>query len=172
MCLFEFIRVEGAWSSLNILRGAQAVKVLGTFPLEREYFPISSVRTAIHFQHFGGTPGAIHKNPTRCHNPPKKNYSEDAVCTRYVQSTDHELITASNASRVLRQCTVPRAEVGLMLVTIQRENIRPSKKEMNKAVTMLKLPDVWTYLWITSPYRWPVGSLPSTCMLCTPPALH
>jgi hypothetical protein len=29
-----------------------------------------------------------------------------------------------------------------MFVTIQRENIRPSKKEMNKAVTMLKLPDV------------------------------
>jgi hypothetical protein len=29
-----------------------------------------------------------------------------------------------------------------MLVTIQRENIRLSKKEMNKAVTMLKFPDV------------------------------
>jgi hypothetical protein len=29
-----------------------------------------------------------------------------------------------------------------MFVTIQRENIRPSKKEMNKAVTVLKLPDV------------------------------
>jgi hypothetical protein len=42
--------------------------------------------------------------------------------------------------RVLRQYTVTRAEV--MFVTIQRENIRPSKKEMNKAVTMLKLPDV------------------------------
>jgi hypothetical protein len=28
-------------------------------------------------------------------------------------------------------------------------------------------------LWITaSPYRWSIGSLPSTCMLCTPPALH
>jgi hypothetical protein len=25
-----------------------------------------------------------------------------------------------------------------MFITIQRENIRPSKKEMNKAVTMLK----------------------------------
>jgi hypothetical protein len=46
--------------------------------------------------------------------------------------------------RILQQWKVPRAEV--MLVTIQRENIRPSKKEMNKAVTMLvikiKLPDV------------------------------
>jgi hypothetical protein len=29
-----------------------------------------------------------------------------------------------------------------MLVTMQRENIRPSKKEMNKAVKMLKLADV------------------------------
>jgi hypothetical protein len=31
-----------------------------------------------------------------------------------------------------------------MFVTIQCENIRPSKKEMNKAVTMLKLPDVFS----------------------------
>jgi hypothetical protein len=30
----------------------------------------------------------------------------------------------------------------VMLVTIKRENINPSKKDMNKAVTMLKLPDV------------------------------
>jgi hypothetical protein len=30
----------------------------------------------------------------------------------------------------------------VMFVTIQRENIRPSKKETNKAVTMLNLPDV------------------------------
>jgi hypothetical protein len=40
----------------------------------------------------------------------------------------------------MRQCTVSRAEV--MFVTIQRENIFPSKKEMNKSVTMLKLADV------------------------------
>jgi hypothetical protein len=42
--------------------------------------------------------------------------------------------------RALRQCTVPPAEV--MLIAIQRENIRPSKKEMKKAVTVLKLLDV------------------------------
>jgi hypothetical protein len=42
--------------------------------------------------------------------------------------------------RVLRQCKVTRAEV--MFVTIHRENIRPSKKEINKAVTMFKLSDV------------------------------
>jgi hypothetical protein len=42
--------------------------------------------------------------------------------------------------RVLRQCKVPRVEV--MFVDIQRENIRPSNKEMNKAVTKSKQPDV------------------------------
>jgi hypothetical protein len=45
--------------------------------------------------------------------------------------------------RVLRQLNVPRAEV--MFVTIQRENIRPSNKEINKAVRMLKLPDVCSW---------------------------
>jgi hypothetical protein len=55
-----------------------------------------------------------------------------------VLSTDHELIP--QGMRVLRQCTVPPAEV--MLHIIQRENIGSSKKEMNKAVTILKLPDV------------------------------
>jgi hypothetical protein len=30
----------------------------------------------------------------------------------------------------------------VMFVTIQLENIRPSKKEINNAVTLLKLPDV------------------------------
>jgi hypothetical protein len=44
--------------------------------------------------------------------------------------------------RVLRKCTVPLADV--IFVTIQRENIRPSKKEMEKSVTMLKLPDVFS----------------------------
>jgi hypothetical protein len=42
--------------------------------------------------------------------------------------------------RVLRQCTVPQAQV--MFITNQLEHIRPSMKEMNKAATMLKLPDV------------------------------
>jgi hypothetical protein len=32
-----------------------------------------------------------------------------------------------------------------MFVTIQREYIRPLKKEMNKAVTMLKMPDVCSW---------------------------
>jgi hypothetical protein len=58
--------------------------------------------------------------------------------TETLQSTDHELILVRNAS--LWQCTVPQAEV--MFVTVQRENICPSKKEINKAVTILKLPDV------------------------------
>jgi hypothetical protein len=29
----------------------------------------------------------------------------------------------------------------IIIITIQRDNIRPSKKEMNKTVTTLKLPD-------------------------------
>jgi hypothetical protein len=63
------------------------------------------------------------------------------LCDEELQSTDHELIPAR--MRVLRQRTVPRTAV--MFVTIQRENIRPSKIKMNKAVTMLKLPDVCSY---------------------------
>jgi hypothetical protein len=42
--------------------------------------------------------------------------------------------------RVLRQCKVRRAEV--MFVTIQHQNTGLSKKEMNKLVTILKLPYV------------------------------
>jgi hypothetical protein len=71
--------------------------------------------------------------------------------------------------RVLRQCKVPRAE--LMFVTIKRENIRPSTKEMKKAVTMLpNCPMFAVRLWITtSPYRWPIGSLPSpACFVLSP----
>jgi hypothetical protein len=87
------------------------------------------------------------------------------VCRRYsTQITSW----SPQGMRVLRQCTVQRAEV--MFVTIQRENIRPSKKEVNKAVTMLKLTMFAVRLWIiASPYRWPTGRFPSTCMLCTPP---
>jgi hypothetical protein len=71
--------------------------------------------------------------------------------------------------RALRQCKVPRAEVNF--VSIQRENSLPLKKEMNKALTLLPNCQIFAVrLWITtSPCRWPVGSLPSTCMLCTPP---
>jgi hypothetical protein len=43
---------------------------------------------------------------------------------------------------VLRKCKVSRNKVDLMFVTNQRENIHPSKKKMNKAVTMLTLADV------------------------------
>jgi hypothetical protein len=57
-----------------------------------------------------------------------------------VQSSDHELIPASKMRVLPRECKVPQAEV--MFITIERENIRPSKKEMKKAVTICKLPDV------------------------------
>jgi hypothetical protein len=66
---------------------------------------------------------------------------------------------APQEMQVLRQCKVPRAKV--RFVTIQRENIRPSKKQMNKAVTMLpNCPTFSIRLWITmSHYRWPIGRL-------------
>jgi hypothetical protein len=63
----------------------------------------------------------------------------------FLQSTDHELIPARNACRA----ATPGSASEVMFVTIQSENIRPSKKEMNKAVKMLiikiKLPDVCSY---------------------------
>jgi hypothetical protein len=81
-----------------------------------------------------------------------------------VLSTDHELIPSRNTSLAVMHSS--GAEV--MFVIIQRENICPSKKEMNKAGTMLKQPDVCSWLSITtSLYRWPIGSFPSTCMLGT-----
>jgi hypothetical protein len=79
---------------------------------------------------------------------------------------------SSQGMRVLRQCKLPREEV--IFFAIQHENFRPWKKEMNKAVTMLpNCPMFAVRLWITMPlYRWPIGSLPSTCIVCTPTALH
>jgi hypothetical protein len=58
----------------------------------------------------------------------------------------HEVVTygqhitslSPQGMRVLRQCTVTRAEI--MFVITQRENIRPSKKEINKAVQRLNCP--------------------------------
>jgi hypothetical protein len=61
----------------------------------------------------------------------KYETSYQRLCPLFVQSTDQELIPARNAS----QCKVPRVE--MMFAIIQRENICPSKKEMNKAITML-----------------------------------
>jgi hypothetical protein len=45
---------------------------------------------------------------------------------------------------------------------------------MNKAVTMLPdFPMFAVRAWVTTCLcRWPTGSLPSICMLCTPPSLH
>jgi hypothetical protein len=70
--------------------------------------------------------------------------------------------------RVLRQCTVPRAEV--MFFTIERENIRLLNKEMNKAVTMLKLH--WCLQLGYESLRLFIADHPSTFMLCTARALH
>jgi hypothetical protein len=84
----------------------------------------------------------------------------EMYCTQITSWSPQEM-------RVLRQCTVPRAEV--MFVNIQLENIRPSKK-LTRLLQCLNCPMFAVRLWITtSPYHWPIGSLPSTCMLCTPP---
>jgi hypothetical protein len=99
-----------------------------------------------------------------------------ATCTVHLiiyiitpQSTDHELIP--QGMRVLRQCKVPRAEV--MFVTINVKTLAPQRKTWRRRLQCLNCPMFAVRLWITtSPYRWPVGSLPSTCMLCTPPALN
>jgi hypothetical protein len=56
----------------------------------------------------------------------------------HVLSIDHELIPARNASLAAMYSYASESNV----LTIQCENIRSSKKEMNKAVAMLKLPDV------------------------------
>jgi hypothetical protein len=50
----------------------------------------------------------------------------------HLLSKDHELIPARNVSLVAMQGSAREA----MFVTIQRENISPSKKEMNKALTL------------------------------------
>jgi hypothetical protein len=49
-----------------------------------------------------------------------------------VQSTDHELIPATNVSLVAMQGSASGSNV----LTLQHEYIRTSKKEMNKAVTL------------------------------------
>jgi hypothetical protein len=59
------------------------------------------------------------------------------VCSHHT-ATGQEL--TPQGTQILRQCTVSRENV--KFVTTQRENIRPSKNKMNKAVKMLKLPDV------------------------------
>jgi hypothetical protein len=53
-----------------------------------------------------------------------------------VQSIDHEFIATRNSSLVVMHGSGSESSV-----IIQRENIS-SKKEINKAVIMLKLPDV------------------------------
>jgi hypothetical protein len=76
----------------------------------------------------------------------------------------HTTSWSPQGMRVLWQCTVPRAEVMFVTTTWKHS---PLKERNKKGMNMT---DVAVRLWITtSPYRWPVGSLPSTCMLCTPP---
>jgi hypothetical protein len=66
----------------------------------------------------------IFKKAMENQNVPKECPLKEVSSTARIQSTDHELIPAKNPSLV-------------MFVTIQRENIRPSKREMNKAVALI-----------------------------------
>jgi hypothetical protein len=101
-------------------------------------------------------------------------WSSQLLCVYYTRVYCPQYTSWSpQGMRVLRQYTGPRAEV--LFVTIQRENMRPSKKEINKAiVTMLpNFPMFAVGLWITTSLcRWPIWNLPSTCTVCTPLALH
>jgi hypothetical protein len=54
------------------------------------------------------------------------------------QSTDHEKIFAKNVSLAEMQGSASGSNVRYM----QRENIRSSKKDMNKAVKVIIMPDV------------------------------
>jgi hypothetical protein len=80
-----------------------------------------------------------------------------------VQSTDHELIPTRSVSLAAMQRSASESNVRYYPTW---KHSRPSKKEMNKAVTMLpNCPMFAVRLWITtSPYRWPIGSLPPTCI--------
>jgi hypothetical protein len=77
-----------------------------------------------------------------------------------VRSTDHELIP-----------TMQGSASGSNVRYYPTWKHSPFKTEMNKAVTMLSnYPMFAVTLWMTtSPYRWPIRSLPSTCLFYTPP---
>jgi hypothetical protein len=93
---------------------------------------------------------------------------------RYVQgdvrelSTDHELIPARNASFATMNGSVSRCSLLSNVKTFT-----PQRKKWKRLLQCLNYPMFALRLWITTTLcRWPVVSLPSTCMLCTPPALH
>jgi hypothetical protein len=98
--------------------------------------------------------------------------NDGSYCARekQLQSTDHELIPARNASLAAVQGSASGSSVRYY-PTWKHSSLR---KKWIRLITMLpNCPMFAGRLWITtSPYRWPIGSLLSTCMLCTPPALH
>jgi hypothetical protein len=107
-------------------------------------------------------------NTVRLHNPedwnPYFTCKERQYCPQITSWSPQGM-------RVLRQCTVPRAEV--MFVTIQHENSAPQRKKWTRLLQCLNCPMFAIRPWITTSLcHWPVRSLPSTCVLCTPPALQ
>jgi hypothetical protein len=95
---------------------------------------------------------------TLCHRP---------ICfgsESLLKFTVHELIPTRNASLVAMQGSARDSNVRYY-PTWKHSTLT----EMNKTWTC---PMFAVRLWITTPlYRWPIG-LPSTCMVCPPPALH
>jgi hypothetical protein len=83
-----------------------------------------------------------------------------------ILSTDNELMSARNANLAAVEGSASGSNVRYYLTWKHS----PFKEIMNKAVTMLpNVPMFAVRPWITtSPYLWPTGSLPSTCMLCVP----
>jgi hypothetical protein len=81
----------------------------------------------------------------------------------YLQPTDHEMIPARNASLAAMKGSASGSNV-YYYPTWKHS---PLKKKWTR---LLQCPIFAVRLWgTTSPYRWPIGNLPSTCMVCTPP---
>jgi hypothetical protein len=75
-----------------------------------------------------------------------------------LQSTDHELIPARNASLTVMQCSTSGSNAHYY-PTLKHLSL---KERMNKAWTWSMFAvRLWT---TTSSYCWPIGSLPSTCI--------
>jgi hypothetical protein len=84
-----------------------------------------------------------------------------------VRSIDHELIPARNLSLVAIQCSASGSNIRYY----PSWKHLPLKERNEQGYTMLpNCPMFAVRLWsTTSTYRRPVRSLPSTCMICTPP---
>jgi hypothetical protein len=86
-----------------------------------------------------------------------------------LQSTDHELIPARNASLTAMQGSASVSRPNVRYYPMWKHSSLKRKK-INKAVTTIKLPDVCSEA--MNHVSLSLTSLPSTCMLCTPSTLQ